>query len=140
MTNGQAFHLAPHPKIHKHKAPLLVIVLDGWGEAEDDQYNAISRADTPCMDSLKKGKPDHWMLLKAHGTAVRPLQFFMCTKCSPCRRVTKLAPPAALSSGKTLDISISLDRWVPFARLASHQTTTWETRKSGTTPWGQAKW
>ena len=72
VTNGQSFQLAPHPRIQKPKEPLLVIVLDGWGEAEDDQYNAISRADTPCMDSLKKGKPDHWMLLKAHGTAVRP--------------------------------------------------------------------
>ena len=72
MTDGQPFKLAPHPKIHKPEKPLLVVVLDGWGEAEDDEYNAISRADTPCMDSLKKGKPDHWMLLKAHGTAVRP--------------------------------------------------------------------
>lgn len=47
-----------------------VVVLDGWGEAKDDQYNAISRADTPCMDSLKHSAPERWMLLKAHGTAV----------------------------------------------------------------------
>ena len=48
---------------------MVVIVLDGWGEAKDDEYNAISRADTPFMDSLKKNK-DRWTLLKAHGTAV----------------------------------------------------------------------
>ncbi len=71
-TNGQSFKLEPHPTIPKPDKPLLVCILDGWGESEDDEYNAISRADTPCMDSLKEGKPDHWMLLKAHGTAVRP--------------------------------------------------------------------
>ena len=70
-TNGESFKLEPHPTIPKPDKPLLVCILDGWGESEDDEYNAISRADTPCMDSLKKGKPDHWMLLKAHGTAVR---------------------------------------------------------------------
>ncbi|CAK0772647.1 Phosphoglucomutase-1 [Coccomyxa viridis] len=70
MTNGSSFKLEPNPKIKKPEKPLLVVVLDGWGEMEDDEYNAISRADTPCMDSMKKGKPDHWMLLKAHGTAV----------------------------------------------------------------------
>lgn len=67
---GTSFELKPHPTIPKPEKPLLVVVLDGWGEAADDEYNAISRADTPCMDSLKKGKPDRWMLLKAHGTAV----------------------------------------------------------------------
>ena len=75
MSNGSSFKLEPNPKIKKPAKPLLVVVLDGWGEMEDDEYNAISRADTPCMDSLKKGKPDHWMLLKAHGTAVRPHAF-----------------------------------------------------------------
>ena len=64
------FQLKPHHSIPKPDKPLLVIVLDGWGEAEDDKYNAISRADTPCMDSLKNAAPDRWMLLKAHGTAV----------------------------------------------------------------------
>lgn len=67
---GTSFELKRHPTIPKPEKPLLVVVLDGWGEAADDEYNAISRADTPCMDSLKKGKPDRWMLLKAHGTAV----------------------------------------------------------------------
>ena len=64
------YQLRPHHSIPKPDKPLLVVVLDGWGEAKDDQYNAISRAETPCMDSLKKTAPDRWMLLKAHGTAV----------------------------------------------------------------------
>ena len=80
-TNGQSFKLAPHTKIQKPEKPLLVVVLDGWGEAEDDEYNAISRADTPCMDSLKKGKPDRWMLLKAHGTAVSLVSRIQCSSC-----------------------------------------------------------
>jgi len=41
--------------------------MQGWGEAPDDEYNAISRADTPFMDSLKKGKPGRWTLVSAHG-------------------------------------------------------------------------
>ena len=64
------FQLKKHHSIPKPEKPLLVVVLDGWGEAPDDEFNAISRAETPCMDSLKESKPDRWMLLKAHGTAV----------------------------------------------------------------------
>ncbi len=107
MTNGQSFHLAPNPEIQKPESPLLVVVLDGWGEAEDDEYNAISRADTPCMDSLKKGNPDHWMLLKAHGTAVRP---YHMSRRFERLRIALSSDYTILTSGKTLDISISLDR------------------------------
>lgn len=67
---GTNFQLKPHSKIPKPQKPLLVVVLDGWGQAADDEYNAISRAETPCMDSLRESRPDKWMLLKAHGTAV----------------------------------------------------------------------
>lgn len=95
MTDGQAFKLAPHPKIHKPEKPLLVVVLDGWGEAEDDEYNAISRADTACMDSLKKGKPDHWMLLKAHGTAVRPAVCSFVPGLHSCQLSISVAASAA---------------------------------------------
>lgn len=62
--------LKPHPTIPRTDKPLLVIVLDGWGESREDEYNAIFKADTPCMDGLKKFAPDRWRLLKAHGTAV----------------------------------------------------------------------
>ena len=50
--------------------PVLVVVLDGWGEASDDEFNAISRADTPFMDSLKKSKSDRWRTVAAHGKHV----------------------------------------------------------------------
>lgn len=62
--------LEPFPVIPRTDKPLLVIVLDGWGEAREDQYNAIYMAKTPCMDSLKKLAPKRWRLLKAHGDAV----------------------------------------------------------------------
>ncbi|GLJ37038.1 hypothetical protein SUGI_0750480 [Cryptomeria japonica] len=61
--------LADHPKLEKGK-PLAVIILDGWGEEKPDQYNCIHVAETPTMDSLKKGAPEKWMLIKAHGPAV----------------------------------------------------------------------
>ena len=75
MTNGSSFELKPNTKIKKPEKPLLVVVLDGWGEMADDEYNAISRADTPCMDALKNGKPDRWMLLKAHGHSRKASSF-----------------------------------------------------------------
>jgi len=61
--------LADHPKLPKGKT-IALIVLDGWGEADADQYNCIHVAETPTMDSLKHGKPDKWRLVRAHGTAV----------------------------------------------------------------------
>lgn len=61
--------LADHPKLEKGK-PLAVIILDGWGEEKPDQYNCIHVAETPTMDSLKKGAPEKWTLIKAHGPAV----------------------------------------------------------------------
>ncbi|KAL1322021.1 hypothetical protein HN51_066929 [Arachis hypogaea] len=63
------FKLADHPKLPKGK-PVAVVVLDGWGEANADQYNCIHTAETPTMDSLKKGAPERWRLVRAHGTAV----------------------------------------------------------------------
>jgi len=64
-----SFKLADHPKLPKGKQ-LAVIVLDGWGEEKPDQYNCIHVAETPTMDSLKKGAPENWTLIKAHGPAV----------------------------------------------------------------------
>ncbi|XP_057435458.1 2,3-bisphosphoglycerate-independent phosphoglycerate mutase [Lotus japonicus] len=61
--------LMDHPKLPKGKT-VAVVVLDGWGEAKPDEYNCIHIAETPTMDSLKKGAPEHWRLVKAHGTAV----------------------------------------------------------------------
>lgn len=91
--------LEDHPKLPKGKT-IGLIVLDGWGESDPDQYNCIHKAPTPAMDSLKtvcfvffsfsifldeiarfsivgfnvfdspQGAPDTWRLIKAHGTAV----------------------------------------------------------------------
>lgn len=69
---AQDWKLKPHKTIQPptKQSPLLVVVLDGWGEAPDADDNAIALADTPTMDSLKQGAPDHWRTVKAHGTAV----------------------------------------------------------------------
>ncbi|GFY82528.1 phosphoglycerate mutase, 2,3-bisphosphoglycerate-independent [Actinidia rufa] len=61
--------LEDHPKLPKGKV-VAVVVLDGWGEASPNPYNCIHVADTPTMDSLKKGVPERWRLVRAHGTAV----------------------------------------------------------------------
>ncbi|KAG2601557.1 hypothetical protein PVAP13_5KG594900 [Panicum virgatum] len=68
-SSGFSWTLPDHPKLPKGK-PVAVVVLDGWGEANADQYNCIHVAQTPVMDSLKNGAPERWRLVKAHGTAV----------------------------------------------------------------------
>ncbi|KAM7503179.1 hypothetical protein LguiB_002083 [Lonicera macranthoides] len=68
-SSGFSWKLEDHPKLPKDKV-VAVVVLDGWGEAHDNQYNCISVADTPTMDSLKKGAPEKWRLVRAHGKAV----------------------------------------------------------------------
>ncbi|KAK4742532.1 hypothetical protein SAY87_000533 [Trapa incisa] len=68
-SSGFSWKLADHPKLPKGKTVALV-VLDGWGEAKADQYNCIHIAETPVMDSLKKGAPEKWRLVRAHGTSV----------------------------------------------------------------------
>ncbi|KAI6698751.1 hypothetical protein NL676_018870 [Syzygium grande] len=67
--SGFSWTLADHPKLPKGKT-IALVVLDGWGEAKPDQYNCIHVAETPTMDSLKKGAPEKWRLVRAHGTAV----------------------------------------------------------------------
>ncbi|KAG4388958.1 hypothetical protein GLYMA_09G270500v4 [Glycine max] len=68
-STGFSWKLADHPKLPKGKT-VAVVVLDGWGEATPNEYNCIHKAETPCMDSLKKGAPERWRLVRAHGTAV----------------------------------------------------------------------
>lgn len=64
-----SWKLPDHPKLPKGKT-VAVIVLDGWGEANANEYNCIHNAETPTMDSLKQGAPEHWRLVRAHGKAV----------------------------------------------------------------------
>jgi 2,3-bisphosphoglycerate-independent phosphoglycerate mutase len=44
--------------MNKHKnTPLVLVILDGWGESDKTEYNAIYTAKTPFFDSLKKKYP-----------------------------------------------------------------------------------
>ncbi len=38
-----------------HNAPLVLMILDGWGYNENDRYNAIAKANTPQW--MNGGKP-----------------------------------------------------------------------------------
>ena len=63
------WELRPHPVIPRGK-PFLLVVLDGWGEFKDDEYNGIYKADAPTIKGLKQSAPTRWRTIKAHGTAV----------------------------------------------------------------------
>lgn len=52
--------------------PLVLVVLDGWGEAEPGKHNAITEADTPIMDALMQEYPN--TTLRASGEAVGLLE------------------------------------------------------------------
>ena len=52
----------------KGKGPLLLAILDGWGEGEDSKTNAIRAAHTPNMDRFKAEYPSTTLL--AHNGAV----------------------------------------------------------------------
>ncbi|XP_078436497.1 phosphoglycerate mutase, 2,3-bisphosphoglycerate-independent [Wolffia australiana] len=64
-----SWKLADHPTLPKGKT-IALVVLDGWGEADNDKYNCIHVAETPTMDALKNDAPERWRLVRAHGTAV----------------------------------------------------------------------
>jgi 2,3-bisphosphoglycerate-independent phosphoglycerate mutase len=62
--------LEPHPTIPAAPGPVMVCILDGWGENEfQDEYNAVHSAATPVMDGLKANSK-RWRTIRAHGTAV----------------------------------------------------------------------
>ncbi|BDA43229.1 2,3-bisphosphoglycerate-independent phosphoglycerate mutase [Coccomyxa sp. Obi] len=62
--------LKPHETIPQTDKPVLVCILDGWGENENkDKFNAIHSAETPVTDALKE-VPGRWRTVRAHGTAV----------------------------------------------------------------------
>ena len=46
--------LKPHATIPKPDGPVLVCILDGYGENEfKDTFNAVEMAETPCFDKLR---------------------------------------------------------------------------------------
>lgn len=62
--------LEPHPTIPKHDGPVLVVILDGFGDNEyKDEYNAVHVANTPVVDKLR-AVSGRARSVKAHGTAV----------------------------------------------------------------------
>ena len=62
--------LAPHATIPRG-LPVLVCILDGWGEnAVNDEYNACHAASTPNVDALRAKGAAHWRTVRAHGPAV----------------------------------------------------------------------
>ena len=46
----------------------LLIILDGYGEAKDSKYNAVTRSNTPFLDELRSNYPS--TLLKCKGEDV----------------------------------------------------------------------
>ena len=45
--------LKPHDKLSRNKKPVLVCILDGWGEnVAKDKYNAIHSAETPVTGTV----------------------------------------------------------------------------------------
>ena len=60
--------LAPCPDFSGRAGPLLLIVMDGVGLAEDKPGNAVTRAHTPVLDALLKSSLSTQLI--THGTAV----------------------------------------------------------------------
>ncbi|GIL59808.1 hypothetical protein Vafri_14526 [Volvox africanus] len=64
------YTLQPHSTIPGPEGPLMVCILDGFGENEfKDEYNAVHVASTPTIDALR-AVPKRFRTIKAHGTAV----------------------------------------------------------------------
>ncbi len=60
--------LDPHPIFAGRSGPVLIVVADGVGIAEDTANNAVSQAETPTLDKLLTSQFS--TSLAAHGTAV----------------------------------------------------------------------
>lgn len=60
--------LSPHPTISAPQGPVVLLILDGVGIGEGDEFDAVACAKTPTLDSL--GEVGLTRQLRAHGTAV----------------------------------------------------------------------
>ena len=56
------------PSRERSIAPVVLAILDGWGERTDSDHNAISAANTPVMDALRHAYPQ--TLIEASGAYV----------------------------------------------------------------------
>ncbi len=62
------YSLQPHSAFKAPTGPVVLIILDGVGIGKNDESNAVYKAQTPFLDSLKNYPT--YTQLKAHGTAV----------------------------------------------------------------------
>ena len=69
MASESSPILRPHPRLAMPKGPVVLVILDGVGVGEKDEYNAVEAAYTPTLDALRAGGALYRTLL-AHGTAV----------------------------------------------------------------------
>ena len=60
--------LAGHHKQRLSVAPVVLAILDGWGDRDSSDFNAIRSAETPVMDALKHAYPS--TLIQASGSHV----------------------------------------------------------------------
>lgn len=58
--------LYDHPVCPKH-IPFVLIILSGWGEGREDEYNAINQSNCLAIKTLRNIYPYRWRTLKAHG-------------------------------------------------------------------------
>lgn len=48
------YKLKEHSALPKPSGPVMVCILDGYGENEfTDNFNAVAQAETPCFDKLR---------------------------------------------------------------------------------------
>ena len=57
-----------HPKQRSSVAPVVLAILDGWGDRDGSDFNAIRSAETPVMDALRHAYPN--TLIHASGSHV----------------------------------------------------------------------
>ena len=60
--------LSPHPTISAPQGPVVLLILDGVGIGQGDEFDAVACAKTPTLDALGEGGLSRQ--LRAHGTAV----------------------------------------------------------------------
>ena len=60
--------LTPHPTLSAPHGPLVLLILDGIGIGQGDEFDAVASARTPTLDALGEGGLTRQ--LRAHGTAV----------------------------------------------------------------------
>lgn len=66
QTIDPEYFLYDHPICHRN-VPFVLIILSGWGEGREDEYNAINKSECLAIKTLRNIYPYRWRTLKAHG-------------------------------------------------------------------------